>query len=49
MVATKTGRVSSHSLLEILTTIEILAYRAALLITFVVYAYKHIRAEWLSP
>jgi hypothetical protein len=32
--------------LELLTTIEIIAYRSVLLITFLVYAYKHILAEW---
>ena len=36
-------------LLEYLTTIEIVAYRAVLLITFLVYAFKHVKAEWLSP
>jgi hypothetical protein len=38
-----------YSPLDTLTTIEIFAYRAVLLISFLIYAYKHIRAEWLSP
>ena len=43
------GRLRPRRVLEILTTIEILAYRAVLLVTFLVYAIKHIRAEWLGP
>jgi hypothetical protein len=42
-------RVLKYRLLEHFTTIEILAYRAALLITFLIYAYKHIKTEWFSP
>ncbi len=32
-------------LLEHLTTVEILAYRAALLISFLIYAYEHLRDQ----
>lgn len=35
--------------LEVLTTIEILIYRSAVIISFVVYAFKHIRAEIFAP
>ena len=35
--------------LEILTTIEIFIYRGAVVASFLVYAFKHIKAEWLSP
>ena len=32
-------------LLEHLTTVEILAYRAALLISFLIYAYEHLKDQ----
>lgn len=44
------GKPSLHRrLLDSLTTIEMFIYRSAVIPTFVVYAYKHIRAEWLGP
>jgi hypothetical protein len=50
MAATKKlGKASSRSIRETLATVEILAYRAALLISFLVYAYKQIKAEMLGP
>jgi hypothetical protein len=38
-------RSSRHSPLEILTTIEIFVYRSAVILSFIVYAYKHIREQ----
>ena len=43
------GPHSSERILECLTTIEIITYRAVPLITFLIYAFKHIKAEWLAP
>ena len=40
---------SELRVLECLTRIEIIAYRAVPLITFLIYAFKHIKAEWLAP
>jgi hypothetical protein len=37
------------SLVEIFTTVEIFIYRSAVLISFLIYAFKHIKAEWLGP
>ena len=44
IMANPTARTSRRSPLEILTTLEILIYRGAILVTFLVYAYKHVRA-----
>jgi hypothetical protein len=34
--------------LDHLATVEIFAYRTAVLISFLVYAFKHIKAEWFA-
>jgi hypothetical protein len=50
MFGKKRGKPSFHRrLLDFLTTIEIIIYRSAVIAAFVVYAFKHLKAEWLMP
>ena len=50
MAIRKRGESSFHRrLLDAFTTVEILIYRSAVIAMFVVYALKHIKAEWHVP